>query len=45
MEQGFVLPKAGEEGGWKVENWGAFEERREAGDESVGRLMEELGGK
>ncbi|KAH7061942.1 hypothetical protein BKA63DRAFT_191960 [Paraphoma chrysanthemicola] len=45
MEQGFVLPKAGEEGTWKGTNWEAFEGRRGRGDESVGRLMEELGGK
>ncbi|KAH7089261.1 hypothetical protein FB567DRAFT_328829 [Paraphoma chrysanthemicola] len=45
MEQGFVLPKAGEEEAWKESNWGDFVARREKGDESVGRLMEELGGK
>lgn len=41
-EQGFVLPKAGEEEGWVRENWEDFERRAKDGDGAVGMMMEEI---
>jgi hypothetical protein len=44
-EQGFLLPMAGEDGKWAEENMGEFEARAARGDESMGRLVEEMKGK
>ncbi|KAH7394908.1 hypothetical protein DE146DRAFT_615146 [Phaeosphaeria sp. MPI-PUGE-AT-0046c] len=41
-EQGFVLPKAGEEEVWVKDNWEKFERRAKEGDEAVGKMMEEI---
>jgi hypothetical protein len=41
-EQGFLIPMAGEDGKWGEENMKAFEDRAGRGDESMGRLVEEM---
>jgi hypothetical protein len=45
VEQGIVVPKAGEEEGWARENWAEFERRAKEGDEGMEVLMKEVGGK
>jgi hypothetical protein len=40
-EQGFLLPLAGQDGGWVRDNMRAFEKRAKDGDESMKRLLVE----
>jgi hypothetical protein len=41
-EQGFVLPKAGDDGNWTKENMAEFERRAADGDESMRVLVGEV---
>jgi hypothetical protein len=41
MEQGFLLPKAGEDKKWADENLEAFEKRARDGDEAMKKMAEE----
>lgn len=42
VEQGFLLPQAGQEEEWVKDNMEEFEKRAAEGDENVKRLMEEM---
>ncbi|KAF1944408.1 hypothetical protein EJ02DRAFT_452510 [Clathrospora elynae] len=44
MEQGFVLPVAGQDGAWVEENMEKFEQRAKDGDASMKALVEEIKG-
>ena len=42
LEQGFILPQAGQDVAWLRENWEAFNRKAEGGDEDMAEMVKEV---